>query len=395
MSFMQFSYHWRQLLARKTSSAMTVLVITAVVGVLSWLIGFSTALEDSLDMAASNRKLIVIKRGATSEANSSLMADEYNRLSQLGGVATDAESGERLIAPQMLVQVLLPRKRDNGLTSANVAVRGVTHVAFKIHTNVNPHGAVFSKGEREVIVGEACAAQFTGLDVGDTIHLGYGGDRAYKIVGHFSAGGGPMESEIWGYLPSLMNSYNRAMYSSANVLLAPDTDASKAIADIDGPAIALAAQTERDYWQAQSKNVRRYLTLAHVLAGVMCLAAVFAVANTMYASVAGRVHEIAMLRTIGYTGRRILLGIIVESVLLSLVGGLLGCAACMAWLKLVGHTKDMFTATTFTTLAFDIRLTAGNVVLSLVAVCVVGVGGALWPAIRAARLGIIDGLREV
>ena len=114
----------------------------------------------------------------------------------------------------------------------------------------------------------------------------------------------------------------------------------------------------------------------------------------MFAMVAGRGREIAMLRTIGYSGRQILTGFVLEAVLLTLMGGVVGCLGCVAWLWLVGNTKDMFGAGTFTTLAFEIQLTPHTALWALTSVTAVGVAGALVPAFRAARVEVITALRE-
>jgi putative ABC transport system permease protein len=265
---------------------------------------------------------------------------------------------------------------------------------FNVHTNVKPDGAVFSEAEPQVIVGRVAADQFGGLQVGETIKLGFGNDREFRIVGHFTADGGPMESEIWGYLPSLQNAYNRTMYSSAWLRLNPSADSTEVIERIKGPAIQLEGLTEGDYWLAQSQAIRRYLFVAYILVAVMALAAVFSIANTMFALVAGRTREVAMLRTIGYSGRQILTGFVIESVFLSALGGIAGCAACIMWLRLVGNTKDMFGATTFTTMAFKIDLTLPTAGAALLLVMAVGVVGAAIPAWRASRVGVVAALRE-
>ena len=388
------SYNWRNLFVRKTTTLLTVLVITAVVGVFAWLMGFREALQRSLSFASDEHKLIVLKRGATAESNSAIPVDDFNKLSQLADVARDPETGELLQSPEMLVQVSLPRVGDGGRTSANVAVRGVTQTAFKVHRNVRVQGAKFLEGIPEVIVGEACAKQFMGLKIGDTINLGYGGNRGYKVVGTFSADGGPMESEIWGYLPSLLNSYQRTMYSAVNLRLAKGADPQRVIEQIEGPAIQLTAKTEREYWREQGRFVRTYLGIASVLVGVMSLAAVFAIANTMFSAVAGRSREFAMLRTIGFSPIQILSSVVIESVFLALIAGALGCLACDAYLRLAGRTKDMFGATTFTTMAFEIILTPRIVIGAVGLVCAVAVLGALAPALRASRLEAVTALRE-
>ena len=387
-------YHWRNLFVRKTTTLLTVLVLAAVVGVFTWMIGFSDSLTRSLSTASDPKKIIILKRGATAESNSAIPVEEYGRLNQLTEVARDPKSNRPLLSPEMMVQVSLPRVRDGGKTWGNVALRGVTEAAFAVHRNVKPTDRVFAAGSREVLVGLAAAKQFGGLKIGATIELGYSSDRAYTIVGYFSADGGPMESEIWGYLPSLMNAYNRTMYSSASLELMEGADPEKVIEKIKGPAIQLEAQSEEQYWRQQSRNVITYLMITRLLVAVMSLAAVFSIANTMFAMVAGRTREIAMLRTMGYSGRHILTGFVLEAVLLSLMGGVIGCLACLGWLWIVGNTKDMFGATTFTTLAFEIHLTPDTIILALASVTAVGVTGALIPAIRAAGIEVIGALRE-
>lgn len=370
------------------------LVVAAVVGVFTWMLGFAGTLRSSLAMASDETKILALKRGATAESNSAIPVDDFNRLTQLNGVAVDPANGQPLISPEMVVQVSLPRLRDGGRTSANVCVRAVTPTAFKVHDNIRLLGQSFSEGAQEVIVGQTAAKQFGGLEVGQSLNLGYGSNRLYKVVGLFSADGGPMESEIWGYLPSLLNAYNRTMYSCASLRVAEGTDPAVVIEQIEGPAIQLTARTEKEYWQDQSKLIGVYLLLANVLVAVMSLAALLSIANTMFSMVAGRTAEIAMLRTIGFRQSHVLAGFIIEAAILSLAGGVLGCLGCAAWLRVVGNTKDMFGAQTFTILAFEIHISPLNVVCALSSVVIVGTLGALLPALRAARLDVVTALRE-
>lgn len=389
------SYNWRNLFVRKTTTIMTVLVIAAVVGVFAWLLGFRDALSRSLSFASDQHKLIVLKQASTSETNSAIPPDDYSKLSQLNQeVAVDPQSNQQLKSPEMIVQVSLPRLRDGGKTNANVAVRGVTDDAFKVHKNIKLLGRGISQGAMEVIVGAAAAKQFAGLNIGDIINLGYSNNRGYKVVGYFSANGGPMESEIWGPLTSLMNSYQRTAYSSVEMRLNDNVDPKQVVSRIEGPAIELTAQTEADYWDSQAKNIRTYLFIVSLLVGIMCVAAAFSIANTMFSAVSGRSREFAMLRTIGFSGRQILISIVIEAVFLSLIGGILGCLGCMAWLAIAGNTKDMFGASTFTTLAFEIGLTPLTVLTAMSAVMLVGVLGSLVPGIRASRIAVVSALRE-
>jgi putative ABC transport system permease protein len=388
-------YHWRHLWERRTSTLLTLLVVAAVVSTLVWMLGFAQALRRSLSMANDERKLIVLRRGATSETNSAIPVSDYNKLTQVAGLLRDPSSDRPLLSPEMVVQVSLPRLRDGGRTSANVAVRGVDEVAFAVHSRVRIiEGRRFEAGQRELIVGRSAAAQFAGLRPGQTVDLGYGADRGYTVVGLFSSDGGPEESEIWGYLPSLMDAYQRTAYSSVSLRVREDADPREVIAQISGPAIELSAQTEGQYWSDQSAFIRAYLRVAYVLVGVMSLAALLSIANTMFSAVAGRTREIAMLRTIGFSRGQILRGFVLEALLLALLGGVLGCLACLAWLRTVGNTKDMFGATTFTVQAFEIHLSPGIAATALLFVALVGAGGAYLPARRAARLQVVSALRE-
>jgi putative ABC transport system permease protein len=383
---MPLAYHWRNLFARKFTTLLTVLVIAAVVGTLTWILGFVVALRDSLAVASDPAKVIVLQRGALSETNSSISPEEFNRLSQLDDVET--------VSPELYWQTQLPRFRDAGVTRANVALRGVTDAAFKVHRNVRLLGASFSTGSPEVIAGAGAARQFRGLAVGDTLKLGFGENRDFKVVGHFSADGGPMDSEIWMYLPAMQSAYGRGSYSSAALRLKPGADAAATIERVGGSAIQLAGQREATYWQEQSKNVRIYQTVCTILVSMMALAAVFSIANTMFSMVAGRGREIAMLRTIGFSRGQILRGFVVEAVFLALLGGVAGCAGCAVWLALTGSAKDMFGANTFTTMAFDVRITPMIVGLALTSVAIVGALGALFPAYRASRTPVVQALRE-
>lgn len=386
-------YHWRNLFVRKTTTLLTVLVVAAVVGVFAWMMGFASALAGSLAQTKDAGKVLVLKRGATSETNSAIPVDEFNKLNQLTDIARDPKTNDPLLSPEMMVQISRPRLNDGGKTWGNIALRGVTEAAFKVHPSVRLQGRGFETGSQELIVGAAAAKQFGGLALGDTVEIGYGSNRTFKVVGFFTAEGGPMESEVWGYLPSLMNAYNRSMYSSAAIRLKEGADAKAVVAQIGGPAIQMTGMTEADYWKEQSKNIFTYLMVVRVLVVMMSLAAVFSIANTMFSMVAGRTREIAMLRTIGFSGPQIMLGFVIESVFLCFLGGVAGCLGCFAWLQAAGGTKDMFGASTFTTLAFNIELTPAIVAFALASVVVVGVLGAWVPARRAARVGVITALR--
>lgn len=387
-------YHTRYLVVHRATTVLTVLVVAVVVGTFTWMSGFAAALSETLSVAGDPQKLVVVRRGSESEFNSALSMEDFNRLRQLDEIAKDPATGEQLLSGEMLVQLQLPRRADNGRTLANVAVRGLREIGAKVHRNVKIQGRFPGAGQREVIVGAAAARQFIGLEVGKSIPLGYSNNREFQVVGIFTADGGPLESEVWGNVDVLMNAYNRNGYSSANLIINSSADAKALVLKLEGPQIQLSGFTESEYWQKQAANIRVYLGFAYALVAFMFAAAVFAIANTMYATVAGRTREIAMLRTIGFRPPQILAGFLLESVLLCLLGGILGCVLCQSWLWMGGAMKDMYGAATFSSLAFVIRLTPMTVLFALTSVCIIGVLGAIFPASRAARIEVVSALRQ-
>src|SRR5262245_29944983 len=102
------SYHWRSLFARRATTVLTILVVSAVVATLAWMLGFREALGRTLAVASDPRKLIILAPSATAESNSAIPIDVYNRLTQVTDLAQDAQ-GRPLLSPEMMVQVSLPR----------------------------------------------------------------------------------------------------------------------------------------------------------------------------------------------------------------------------------------------------------------------------------------------
>ena len=383
-------YNWRNLLVRKVSTALTFFVVAVVVCVLSVLLSFAAGIRASLAASGSPDNLIVLANGATSESTSIILRDEVTRLMQTPGVARDS-SGTLLLSQELSAQTQVPRKGPDGIV-ANVPVRGVDEVAFSVHSAVRiVEGRRFQSGSLEVIVGKAALARYTGLQVGDEITLGRSGNRQFAIVGIFEAGGGALESEIWAPRTILADVYKRRLIS--NVLMRMDKGASvdDAIQFIKGPSVGLQVKTEPEYYEELSSKTREIVVLTTVLVGIMAAGAVFAVANTMYAAVDGRRREIAMLRTLGFNRRSIVAAFLVESLLICTAGCLVGLGASML---LDGRQQDYLSDTTWTVLAYELRVTPGIFAMALGLGTFVGVAGALAPAVRAARSSIIEALRK-
>lgn len=383
------SYNIRNLLVRKTSTALTFLVVALVVFILVVLLSFAAGIRSSLATTGSPSNIVVLAPGATAESTSLIFPDEVARLVQTPHVARD-ESGELLLSPELCVQTNIPRRNGGG--EANVAVRGVDDIALKVHRDIRiVEGRWCRQGLPEVVVGRAARDRFEGLDIGGQVILGRSGTRSYSVVGIFDSGGSALESEIWAPRTSLSDSFDRRFVSSVNLTITDPALLSEALDYIKGPVVRLEGKSETAYYDELSTTTVQIVQLTTILVSIMAVGAAFAVANTMYAAVDRRRREIAMLRTIGFSRLAIIQCFVLESVLLCLAA----CAAGLAASQFLnGRREDFFSDTTFTVMAYELKITPVVLAAAVAASLVVAVLGSIAPALRASRVQVIEALRK-
>jgi putative ABC transport system permease protein len=386
-------YNWRNLLARRLSTTLTLIVVAVIIFVLCTLLSFAAGIRASLVATGSGSNVIVLKSGATAESTSIILPEEVARLAQTPGVAQD-DAGNMLMSVEVCVQTDIPRRGPGG-ASANVALRGVDDVAFAVHPEVRiTEGRMFRQGMLEVIVGKAAGTRFAGLDVGSGVSLGRHGQRQYQVVGIFEAKGGALESEVWVPRTMLCDSYQRRLASSVCLRLFDINSAPAAVEYINGPTVQLDGKLETKYYKDLASKTHEIVVLTTILVAIMAIGAVFAVANTMYTSVDGRKREIAMLRAIGFRRGAIVLALVTESLLLSCIACVVGLGVCMVLVPAFGQRQDFLSDQTWTVLAYELRVTPKIIATAFGLAVLVGSTGALAPALRAARLDILEALRK-
>jgi putative ABC transport system permease protein len=250
-------------------------------------------------------------------------------------------------------------------------------------------GRWFQPGLHELTVGRAAQQQFAGLDLGAHVILR---DTDWTVVGVFVSDGDAHESEVLADAESILTSYRRTLFQSVTVRLdSPDVYSTFKDSLTTNPQLSVEVHRESDYLAGLSASLTKMLTLiAYVVGSIMAIGAVFGALNTMYSAVSARTQEIATLRAIGFGGLPIVVSVLTEALALSLLGGAIG-AAC-AWLFFNGHGVNALGGN-FTQLVFHLTVTPSLVILGITWALVIGIIGGLLPALRAARLPIVEALR--
>lgn len=383
-------YNWRNLRRRRLSVTLTFFLVSVVVFVLSALLSFAAGIGASMAATGSSHNVIVLKPGSTAESTSILLPGEAARIIQAPNIAR-GPTGQPLISPELCVQTNIPRRGPLG-TPASVAIRGVDDIAYELHPELKIiEGRRPGQATMEIIVGKAARERYANLDIGGQLEMGRLANRVFSVVGVFEAGGGALESEIWAPRTMLEDAFNRRFLSSVVVRLENREAAQATIDYLNGPAVELDARLETKYYKELTTKTGEIVFLTTVLIGIMAIGAVFAVANTMYAAVDGRKREIAMLRTIGFARGAIMVSFLIESLLISTAA----CAAGLgASLFINGSRQDFLSDTTWTVLAYELRITPEILLAAFGLATLVGVGGALAPALKASRMRVIEALRK-
>jgi putative ABC transport system permease protein len=371
-------YNLRSLWVRRVSTGMTLAGIALAVAVFIGVMALAKGLETAFTATGEAMNLVVLRQGSQAEVVSSISREALQPLSYLEGVATDAR-GRPLVSPEVIVVVNLPRQGSDN--RSNVLIRGLSPQGFALQPSVRlMAGRALQPGLRELVVSRAAAQRFQGLELGARVKLGRG---EWSVVGHFEAHQTAFDSEVWADVYELAEEFDRQEYSS--VLLKAVDDAAQAalIHRIsEDQRLHLKALREEAYYAEQTTTAAPVKALGFFLAVLMAIGTAFAAMNTMYAAVAHRTREIATLRVLGFRPRNILLSFLIESLILSLSGGGLGCLLA---LPIHGTSTGTTNFQTFSEIAFAFRVTPDLLLRGLLFALLIGFLGGALPARLAAR----------
>lgn len=385
-----FTYNLRNLWVRRTTTLMTALGIGLTVAVLLSILSLVNGLRNAFASTGVPGNVLVMRQSAESELSSNFTRSQFQDLKLRAGIKRD-ETGQPLASLEMVSTVLL--ESVDYEAGINISIRGLKpNPGFKLRPEIKiADGRWFEAGKREVTVGKNVARRNPEAQLGKDLRFGKG---AWKVVGVFDAGDSAANSEIWADLDQVCSDDNRCdTLSSALVRVEPISNVEPFIQALkDDRRLSLGAMTEQFYYEQQSTSAAPIQFLGIFIAIVMAVGSSFAAMNTMYAAVARRSREIGTLRVLGFSRFSVLLSFFLESLVLALMGGLLGC---LLVLPLDGFTTGIGSQTTFSEVAFSFKITPGIMLSGIAFALAMGALGGLLPAASAARKQILAALRDV
>jgi putative ABC transport system permease protein len=378
----------RSIPSRLGTSMVIVIGIAGVVGVLVALLSMGAGFAATLGGTGSPERTIVLRGGSMDELSSVITREQSQIIGDAPGVARDADGKPVMVSELYLLTDVAKPDSDS---PNNVVVRGTQADVAAVRPEFRiAEGRMFEPGVREVIVGVGAAKQFETLKLGGTVDVR---DGAWTIVGIFETGGDVHESELWVDVGALETASRRSAFNSVTLQLETgDTFQAFKDALTTDPRMVVNPQRQTDYYASRSEQLHLMIRiLGYTVAVIMGIGAVFGALNVMYAAVATRTVEIATLRAIGFGGLPVVISVMIESLLLALAGGLVG--ALGAYLFFNGFTVNTLNFQTFSQVAFAFKVTPELIRQGIVWALAMGLIGGLFPAVRAARLPIVDALR--
>ena len=369
------------------ASSVIVIGIAGVVGVLVAMLAMGEGFKATLDQTGDDSTAILLRAGSQAETNSVITRDQTPLIAALPGIAHAAD-GKALVSPELSQVVNLVSRNDG--SDVNVQFRGVGPEGWAIRPQVKiVQGRKFSPGLREIVIGKGAQTQFRDMAVGKQLKLA---NQQWTIVGVFEAKDSH-DSELWTDADVLGPAYQRQAFQSVTVKLAGTSGFKQLKAALAGdPRLKLDAATTRDYYGKQSAGLTKLIKiLGSVIGAIMAIGAVFGALNSMYAAVAGRAREIATLRALGFRGLPVVTAVMLETMLLALLGGVLGAA--IAWVVFNGYTVSTL-GQNFSQVVFQFKVSPELAWTGLKWALGIGLVGGLFPALRAARLPVTEAMRS-
>jgi putative ABC transport system permease protein len=381
-------YNIRNMRVRWMTTMMTVVATALVVWASVLTFGLTEGLEHALKISGDPLDIVVMRKGSDAETSSAIESQLAREVANLPGISKN-EKGEPQCAMEFVTILTKPRRNDGGTT--NLIVRGIQSVSRELRPGFKiVEGRDIKPGVSEVITSRQLAERFENLSIGEKLEIN---KVEFSVVGYFEASGSAAESEVWADLSDLTGARRIQGAVSVVNLRADSLEARDTLLTTlqEDERFKFKAVTESAYFEGQMSASIAIRIIGFVIGGFLTFGAMFAAANTMYAAVASRAREIGTLRAIGFSRFSVLFSFLLESLMLCILGGLLGCLATLPFNGISTGTANW---ATFSELTFSFRFGPKVLIQGVVMAMVMGLIGGLFPAVRAIRMKIIDALRE-
>lgn len=361
-------------------SLVIVVGAACVIGVLLAMLSINAGLMRAYRTGDDPRRVIVLGKSSSGSLRG-LSREAAATILNAPGIARDA-AGKPLADPKLAWQ--LPPVL--GFAQGSLQLYGIGAAGLGIHTELHfVAGRIFRRGLHEVIIGDAAHRAF-GLKLGDFVIMP---DGKWPIVGIFSTGGSILESQLLADGETVMSSTSMNSFDSVLVQL-KDPSSFEALRSwlTTNPTLSVVVERQSDYFARSVASLTRFFSfMAVIVAAMLAIGALFGAISILYGVVSARTQEIATLRAVGYESLPIAISVVVESLVLSLLGALLGMG--LAWLISNGRLNSIGSSVFENTVSLDL-MAIGLAWAAVLAIC-----GALFPAIRAGRLEIAEAARAV
>lgn len=371
---------------------MTTLMTVIGTGLVVWAsvlsFGLTDGLEHALQISGHDMDLIVLRKGSTDETSSGIEQQVAREIATMDGIARDP-NGQPMCSVEFVTILTKPRRNNGGTT--NLIVRGLEDMGRNLRPDFRmTQGRDLKPGVNEAITSQRMADRFENLAIGEKLEIN---QVMFEIVGYFEAAGSAAESEVWTDLRDLtLARRTPAAVSSVNLRVADAKSREALTATLaTDERFQLNAVRETKYFEDQMSASIAIKVIGYIIAAFLTFGAMFAAANTMYAAVASRGREIGTLRALGFPRGAILSSFLLESVILCLMGGVLGCLATLPFNGLSTGTANW---ASFSEITFSFRFGPRVLIQGVALALIMGLLGGFLPAMRAVRLNIIDALRE-
>jgi putative ABC transport system permease protein len=382
------SYNIRNLIVRKATTLMTAAGIAMTVAVLLAIMGLVSGLKSAFESTGDPVRVLVMRKGGNAELTSLLTQQQFQIVKSFPGIAVGAD-GQPVASLEVVSIVNLPtvaHPEGENVTLRGLPMRGVEMRRLKLAA-----GRWFQPGQREIVVGKSIADRYPTAQIGKQLRFGKG---LWTVVGVMDAGTSAVNSEIFGDGNQVASDFNRAdTYSSALLRATDEVTAAALRKSLEADRrLNLTVMSEKAYYDLQTVSSKPIQFLGIFVCIIMAVGSCFAAMNTMYAAVARRATEVGTLRVLGFSRGSILLSFLLESLLLSLIGGII---ACIVVLPLNNVTTGLGNFITFSETSFNFRIGPDVMAIGIVFALVLGAVGGLLPARQAAKKEILTALREV